>query len=91
MARWIDEGEIDGFNLTRTVVPECWHDFARFVVPALQARGRYKTAYGEGTLRRRLLGAGDRLTGRHAGAAPHLSVRHTASAAPAGERSLNVS
>ena len=69
MIRWIDEGEIDGFNLTRTVVPECWRDFTRFVVPALQARGRYKTAYGDGTLRRRLFGEGDRLAPRHAGGA----------------------
>ncbi|WP_062220782.1 LLM class flavin-dependent oxidoreductase [Aureimonas sp. D3] len=60
MIRWIDEGEIDGFNLTRTVAPECWHDFTRFVVPALQARSRYKTAYGEGTLRHKLFGSGDR-------------------------------
>ncbi|GGE11303.1 hypothetical protein GCM10011390_32960 [Aureimonas endophytica] len=68
MRRWRDEGEIDGFNLTRTVVPECWRDFVRFVVPALQERGLYKTAYGEGTLRRRLFGEGDRLPDRHAGA-----------------------
>ncbi|KQQ86138.1 LLM class flavin-dependent oxidoreductase [Aureimonas sp. Leaf324] len=91
MARWVDEGEIDGFNLTRTVVPECWHDVCRFVVPALQARGRYKTAYAEGTLRRRLLGEGDRLTARHAGVSSHLSARTAAAAVPSSHLSLEVS
>jgi alkanesulfonate monooxygenase len=67
MQRWMDEGEIDGFNLTRTVVPESWTDFIRFVVPALQERGIYKTSYREGTLRRRLFQEGDRLPARHAG------------------------
>lgn len=91
MARWVDEGEIDGFNLTRTVVPECWHDFIRFVVPALQARDRYKTAYAEGTLRRRLFGGGDRLPARHAGVSSHVSARASASAAPAPHLALKVS
>ncbi|WP_062207519.1 LLM class flavin-dependent oxidoreductase [Aureimonas sp. AU12] len=67
LGRWQAEGEIDGFNLTRTVVPECWEDFVRLVVPALQKRGLYKTAYGERTLRHRLFGEGDRLSPRHAG------------------------
>jgi long-chain alkane monooxygenase len=67
LRRWTEDGEIDGFNLTRTVVPECWHEFVKFVVPALQERGLYKTRYGEGTLRHRLFGEGDRLPSRHAG------------------------
>ncbi|MBB3610318.1 LLM class flavin-dependent oxidoreductase [Rhizobium sp. BK602] len=66
---WITEGEIDGFNLTRTVVPESYEDFIDIVVPALQDRGIYKTAYGEGSLRNRIFGEGDRLPARHAAAA----------------------
>lgn len=58
---WMVEGEIDGFNLTRTVVPECWEDFVAFVVPALQARGIHKTAYRAGALRHKLFGRGARL------------------------------
>jgi alkanesulfonate monooxygenase SsuD/methylene tetrahydromethanopterin reductase-like flavin-dependent oxidoreductase (luciferase family) len=69
MAAWIDEGEIDGFNLTRTVTPESYEDFIDIVVPELQSRGRYKTAYGEGSLRNRIFGEGDRLPVRHTGAA----------------------
>lgn len=60
LARWIDEGEIDGFNLTRTVVPESFETFVRHVVPQMQERGRYKTAYTPGTLRNKLFGKGDR-------------------------------
>lgn len=65
MISWMDEGEIDGFNLTRTVVPESYEDFVDHVVPRLQERGRYKTAYADGTLRKKLFGAGDRLPDRH--------------------------
>lgn len=62
LERWIDEGEIDGFNLTRTVVPECYEDFIDLVVPELQARGRYKTAYRHGSLRAKLFNGEARLT-----------------------------
>ncbi|AVD87566.1 LLM class flavin-dependent oxidoreductase [Pseudomonas sp. SWI44] len=51
---WIDETGLDGFNLTRTVTPESFEDFIDLVVPQLQQRGRYKTAYAEGTLREKL-------------------------------------
>lgn len=69
LGAWMEEGEIDGFNLTRTVVPECWEDFVRIAVPALQERGLHKTAYRPGTLRHRLFGRGDALPPGHAGAA----------------------
>ena len=62
---WIDEGEVDGFNLARTVTPESYEDFVDLVIPVLQERGRYKTAYGAGSLRNRLFGEGDRLPDRH--------------------------
>ena len=68
LSSWMDEGEIDGFNLTRTVVPESFEDFIDIVVPALQERGLYKTAYEQGSLRRKLFGEGDRLPARHTGA-----------------------
>jgi alkanesulfonate monooxygenase SsuD/methylene tetrahydromethanopterin reductase-like flavin-dependent oxidoreductase (luciferase family) len=65
---WVEETGVDGFNLSRTVVPESYDDFIDLVVPELQNRGRYKTAYGEGTLRSKLFGEGDLLPGRHAAA-----------------------
>jgi len=66
---WVAETGIDGFNLTRTVVPECHESFVDLVVPALQDRGAYKTSYEEGTLRHKLHGEGDRLPERHAASA----------------------
>ncbi|HXZ08703.1 MAG TPA: N5,N10-methylene tetrahydromethanopterin reductase, partial [Paraburkholderia sp.] len=63
---WIDETGIDGFNLSRTVVPESYEDFIDHVVPELQHRGVYKTAYGDGTLRHKLFGQGDHLPEQHA-------------------------
>ncbi len=68
MIDWIDDTGIDGFNLARTVVPESFVDFVDLVVPELQSRGRYKTAYTEGGLRHKLWGQGDRLPERHPGA-----------------------
>lgn len=62
---WVDEADVDGFNLTRIVNPESYADFIEFVVPELQRRGRYRTAYDEGTLRYKLFGQGDRLPGYH--------------------------
>jgi FMN-dependent oxidoreductase (nitrilotriacetate monooxygenase family) len=64
---WSSEADVDGFNLSRTVVPECFDDFIALVVPQLQERGAYKTAYAPGTLRGKLFGR-DRLPATHLGA-----------------------
>jgi len=53
---WVDEADVDGFNLSRTVIPECVQDFVSLVVPELQSRGAMKTAYAPGTLRQKLYG-----------------------------------
>jgi hypothetical protein len=47
------------------VTPESYEDFIDLVVPVLQERKRYKTAYSTGSLRNRLFGTGDRLPDRH--------------------------
>lgn len=73
MVEWIEFSGADGFNLSRTVMPECLHDFVDLVVPALQDRGAYKTAYEPGTLRRKLFGASDRLPASHPGASHRQS------------------
>ena len=65
---WAEDTGVDGFNLTRTVVPESFEDFIDIVVPELQQRGLHKTAYAEGSLRHKLFGEGDRLPARHAAA-----------------------
>ena len=67
---WVDQADVDGFNLSRTVTPECLEDVVRLLVPALQERGRYKRAYAPGSYREKLFGAGPVL------AAPHPAVTH---------------
>ncbi len=66
---WVDEADVDGFNLSRTVVPECIEDVVDLLVPELQARGRYKRGYAPGTYREKLFGAGPRLSPPHPAAA----------------------
>ena len=63
---WVEEGGVDGFNLSRIVVPESFSDFIDLVIPELQDRGLYKTDYAPGSLRRKLFGEGNRLPARHA-------------------------
>lgn len=53
---WSEACDVDGYNLSRTVTPECIDDFIAHVVPQLQERGAYKTQYEEGTLREKLFG-----------------------------------
>jgi FMN-dependent oxidoreductase (nitrilotriacetate monooxygenase family) len=67
---WMDQADVDGFNLSRTVTPECLEDVVRLLVPALQERGRFKQAYTPGTYREKLFGAGPLL------AAPHPAATH---------------
>jgi FMN-dependent oxidoreductase (nitrilotriacetate monooxygenase family) len=62
---WMDQADVDGFNLSRTVTPECLEDVVRLLVPALQERGRYKRAYTPGTYREKLFGAGPLLAVPH--------------------------
>lgn len=65
LEQWVDATGVDGFNLSRTVAHEGYRDLIDLVVPVLQARGRYKTAYREGTLREKLLGGSARLQSPH--------------------------
>jgi transposase len=80
LAGWADVG-VDGFNLVYTVTPGTFVDFVDGVVPVLQARGLMQREYGPGTLRRRVLGEGDRLPERHPGAS--YRYQRTQSSAPA--------
>ncbi|WP_339538138.1 LLM class flavin-dependent oxidoreductase [Pseudomonas sp. RA_15y_Pfl2_54] len=64
---WITETGLDGFNLTRIVTPESYVDFIELVIPELQRRGSYKTAYDSGSLREKLFHAGAQLPEQHIG------------------------
>ena len=66
---WIEQTGLDGFNLTRTVAPESYVDFIDLVIPELQRRGSYKTAYESGSLREKLFPSGQaHLPANHPGA-----------------------
>ncbi len=66
LEEWIDEGGLDGINLAYQVSPGSFEDFANYVVPELQKRGRYRTAYEGSTLRENLFGPGQsRVNERH--------------------------
>jgi alkanesulfonate monooxygenase SsuD/methylene tetrahydromethanopterin reductase-like flavin-dependent oxidoreductase (luciferase family) len=54
MAEWITEGCADGFNLMPPVLPEMLDVFIAEVVPILQKRGLFRTAYEGDTLRSHL-------------------------------------
>ena len=66
---WVDETDIDGFNLSRIVTPEGLEDFVDLVVPILQERGVYKRDYRPGTLREKLFAASPLLPPSHPAAA----------------------
>jgi hypothetical protein len=65
LQEWVEETDVDGFNLTNVITPGSFADFVEYVVPELQRRGAYKTAYSEGTLRDKLFGRGPRLPETH--------------------------
>lgn len=65
LEKWVDEVDIDGFNLIRTVVPECFTDVVDMLVPKLQERGRYKKAYEPSSSYRARLFGDDLLPNRH--------------------------
>lgn len=56
MQRWCESGAADGFNLMPPLLPGSLEDFIDHVVPVLQQRGLFRTAYDshEHTLRDRL-------------------------------------
>ncbi|MGK9517945.1 N5,N10-methylene tetrahydromethanopterin reductase, partial [Salmonella enterica subsp. enterica] len=64
---WISETGLDGFNLTRIVTPESYVDFIELVIPELQRRGSYKTAYESGTLREKVFHREAHLPEQHTG------------------------
>lgn len=65
LIQWMNDAEIDGFNLHRSGEPQHLIDFVDLVVPELQNRGVYKTAYRPGSFRHKLFGAGDRIYANH--------------------------
>ena len=42
MEQWIDEGNVDGFNLSHIVNPGSFEDIIEFVIPELRERGLFR-------------------------------------------------
>ncbi|MBF5000927.1 LLM class flavin-dependent oxidoreductase [Nocardia sp. BSTN01] len=68
LQEWVDETDIDGYNLAYAITPGTFEDVVRHVIPVLTERGAYPNEYVPGTLRNALFGAGDRLPDDHRGA-----------------------
>jgi FMN-dependent oxidoreductase (nitrilotriacetate monooxygenase family) len=54
MQEWFENGAADGFNVMPPVLPASLDDFVELVVPELQKRGIFRTAYEGKTLRENL-------------------------------------
>lgn len=68
LQEWVEETDVDGFNLAYAITPGTFEDVVTLIVPELQRRGVYQTGYAPGTLRNKLHGRGDRLPDEHRGA-----------------------
>ncbi len=69
---WLDATGVDGFNITRQVLPESYTDVVDHLVPELQRRGVHRRTYTPGTLREKLTGGPARLRPPH----PAADHRH---------------
>lgn len=58
MEDWFNSGACDGFILPPTIFPTTFEEFGRMVVPELQHRGLFRTAYAGRTLRENLRNPG---------------------------------
>ena len=65
---WVEETDVDGFNIAYAITPGSFEDIVGYLVPELQRRDAYPTAYAEGTLREKLFGDGPLLPDDHPGA-----------------------
>ncbi|WP_114809538.1 LLM class flavin-dependent oxidoreductase [Paraburkholderia kururiensis] len=65
LQEWAEETDVDGFNLAYAVAHETFEDVVHYLVPELQRRGVYPTAYRPGTLREKLFGEGPYLGQSH--------------------------
>ena len=54
LQEWFEEGAADGFNIMPPYLPGGLDDFVELVIPELQRRGLFRTAYEGRTLRENL-------------------------------------
>ncbi|MES0379456.1 LLM class flavin-dependent oxidoreductase [Acinetobacter baumannii] len=68
LQQWVEDTDVDGFNLAYILAHQTFADVVEFIVPELQKRGVYQTSYAQGTLREKLFCAGPYLPENHRGA-----------------------
>lgn len=78
---WVEETDVDGFNLAYAITPGTWEDIIEHVIPVLRARGAYPEGYAPGTLREKLHGRGPRLPDEHRGASHRIRPAATTASA----------
>ena len=64
---WVEETDVDGFNIAYAITPGTFEDVVEYIVPELRRRGVYPEEYTPGSLRHKLSGGGDRLPDDHPG------------------------
>ncbi|WP_206922350.1 LLM class flavin-dependent oxidoreductase [Alicyclobacillus suci] len=67
MEAWVNEADVDGFNIAYAVTPGTFVDFVNLVVPTLQRRGLVQTEYVADTLRGNLYDGRRHLPDSHPG------------------------
>ncbi|MGG3800738.1 LLM class flavin-dependent oxidoreductase [Metabacillus fastidiosus] len=67
MERFVEESDVDGFNIGHIIQPDTINDFVDLVIPELQKRGLVQTEYSEGTYREKIFGEGPYLREDHPG------------------------
>ncbi len=73
LERWINEADVDGFNLASAIRPADQREFVLLVSPELRRRGLLPEAPDGQTFREAVLGRGPRLADDHRGASFRLS------------------
>ncbi|WP_151759946.1 LLM class flavin-dependent oxidoreductase [Acinetobacter nosocomialis] len=68
LQQWVEDTDVDGFNLAYILAHQTFAEVVEFIVPELQKRGVYQNSYAQGTLREKLFGAGPYLPENHRGA-----------------------
>ena len=78
LQHWVEESDVDGFNLSYVVAHETFNDVVKWLVPELQRRGVYRTHYPQGkTLREKMFGRGPLLPESHPANAYRDPARYT--------------
>ena len=78
LQHWVEESDVDGFNLSYVVAHETFSDVVKWLVPELQRRGVYRSHYPQGkTLREKMFGRGPLLPESHPANAYRDPARYT--------------